>query len=264
MKNPSLMNEKMKHWGYQQGFNYGYSSRRSAILHRDNYTCQCCGKKNCRLEVHHIKFRSNGGTDDEENLITLCKECHDGIHAGIVVLNKKPKKSKNLKHATHMSIIRSYLLKEYPDAIETFSFVTAENRNHLNLEKDHYIDACVIASGGLEFKELDVVFYKRRVSKGDYQVTRGIQGEQKLPTGKICGFRKFDKVEYLGEEYFIKGRMSSGFAGLMNIFGNEVDFSFMPRGNKIPKLSNCKRISARRSCLCMRKIERKMAVHVLS
>lgn len=36
------------------------------------------------------------------------------------------------------------------------------------------------------------------------------------------------------------------------------------RGNKIPKLSNCKRILARRSCLCMRKIERKRAVHMLS
>lgn len=255
MKNPGLMNEKVKHWGYQQGFNYGYSSRREAILHRDNYTCQCCGKRNCRLEVHHIKFKSNGGTDDEENLITLCEDCHKGIHVGTVTLNKKPKKSKCLKHATHMSIIRSQLLKVYPDAIETFGFVTGENRHHLKLEKDHYIDACVIASGGLEFKELDVIFYKRRVSKGDYQVARGSRGEQKIPTGKICGFRRFDKVEYLGKEYFIKGRMSSGFAGLMNIFGDEVDFGYMPRGYKTPKLSSCKKISARRSCLC---IERRL------
>ena len=252
MKNPSLMNEKVKHWGYQQGFNYGYSSRREAVLHRDNYTCQCCGKKNCRLEVHHIKFKSNGGTDDEENLITLCKECHDGVHTGTVELNKKPKKSKGLKHATHMSIIRSRLFREYPNAIETFGFVTAENRNHLKLEKDHYIDACVIASGGLEFNELDVIYRKRRVSKGDYQVTRGVRGEQKLPTGKIYGFRKFDKVKYFGKEHFIKGRMSSGFAGLMDIFGNEVDFDFMPKGSKTPKLSNCERISARRSILCIR------------
>ena len=103
MKTPSLINEKIKRWGYQQGFNYGYASRRSAILYRDNYTCQCCGKKNCRLEVHHIKFRRDGGTDDEENLITLCEDCHKGVHAGTVVLNKKPKKSKNLKYATHMS-----------------------------------------------------------------------------------------------------------------------------------------------------------------
>ena len=252
MKNPALINEKIKHWGYQQGFNYGYSSRRSAILHRDNYTCQCCGKKNCRLEVHHIKFRRDGGTDDEENLITLCEDCHKGVHAGTVELNKKPKKSKNLKYATHMSVIRSQLLKKYPDAIETFGFVTSENRHRLNLPKDHYIDACVIASGGLEFKELDVIFYKRRVSKRDYQLTKGIRGEQKLPTGKICGFRKFDKVEYLGNKYFIKGRMNSGFAILMDVFGNEVDFSYMPKGLKTPKLSNCKRVSSRRNYLCIK------------
>lgn len=168
MKNPGLINEKIKHWGYQKGFNYGYASRREAVLHRDNYTCQCCGKKNCRLEVHHIKFRRDGGTDDEENLITLCEDCHKGVHDGTIELNKKLKKSKNLKYATHMNIIRSWLLKKYPDAIETFGFVTSENRNHLNLPKDHYIDACVIASGGLEFKPSDVVYYKRRLSKGEY------------------------------------------------------------------------------------------------
>ena len=172
-------------------------------------------------------------------------------------MNKKPKKSKGLKHATHMSIIRSQLLKKYPDAIETFGFVTAENRNHLNLLKDHYIDACVIASGGLEFKELDVIFYKYRVSKGDYKLIQSIRGEQKPPTRKIHGFRKFDKVKYLGKEYFIKGRNSLGYAVLMDIFGNEIDFGFMPRGLKTPKLFNCKRISARSSCLCIRKIERK-------
>ena len=149
-----------------------------------------------------------------------------------------------------MSIIRSWLLKKYPNAIETFGFVTSENRNHLNLEKDHHIDACVIASGGLEFKKLDVIYYKRRVFKGDYKLARGIRGEQKLPTSKICGFRKFDKVEYLGNEYFIKSRTSSGFVFLMDIFGNMIDFSFMPRGHKTPKLSNCKRISARGS-LCV-------------
>lgn len=251
MKNPSLTSEEVKKWGYQQGFDYGYSSRREAIRHRDNYTCQCCGKKNCRLEVHHIKFRRDGGTDDEDNLITLCKECHDGVHAGTIELNKKPKKSKNLKYATHMSIIRSQLLKKYPDAIETFGFVTAENRNHLKLKKDHYIDACVIASGGLEFEHSNIILYKRRVSKGDYQLCKGIRGEQIIPTGKICGFRKFDKVVYLRKEYFIKGRMSSGFAVLMGIDGNKVDFSYMSKGLKTPKLLNCKRVSSRISCLCI-------------
>ena len=258
MKNPSLTNEKIKKWGYQQGFNYGYSSRGSAVLHRDNYICQCCGKKNCRLEVHHIKFRCNGGTDDEENLITLCEDCHKGVHAGTVVLNKKPKKSKNLKYATHMSIIRSRLLKEYPNTIETFGFVTAENRNHLNLEKDHYIDVCVIASGGIEFKELDVIYRKRRVSKQDRVLTKSIRGEQKLPTGKVFGFKKFDKVKYLGETCFIKGRRSSGAFVLMDIDNNSIDFR--DRGGKQnPSYKFLKKINARKSVLCISKrIEREV------
>ena len=252
MKNSSLMNEKVKHWGYQKGFNYGYSSRRSAILHRDNYTCQCCGKKNCRLEVHHIKFKSNGGTDDEENLITLCEDCHKGVHAGTVVLNKKPKKSKNLKYATHMSIIRSQLLKKYPNVIETFGFVTNENRNHLKLEKDHYIDACVIASGGLEFKELDVIYKKRRVAVQERILTKGTHSEKKLPIGEIHRFKRCDKVEHLREICFVKSRRGSGNFTLMDIDGNTIDFR--DRGGKQnPSYKFIKRLNTRRSILCIKK-----------
>ena len=92
----------------------------------------------------------------------------------------------------------------------------------------------------------------------------GIRGEQKLPTGKICGFRKFDKVKYLGKGYFIKGRMSCGLTILMNIDGNKVDFDFMPRGFKIPKLSNLERVSARRSCLYIRKIREDRAIYTVN
>ena len=250
MKNPALISEKVRHWGYQKGFDYSFASRREAVLHRDNYTCQICGKKHTRLEVHHIVYRSQGGTDDENNLITLCEDCHSGIHHGKIVLTKKSKKM-NLKYATHMSIIRSQLLKKYPEAIETFGFVTTENRNHLALPKDHYIDACVIASSGESFVPNDTILYKKRVAKGDYQLTKGVHGEQQIPVGKIRGFRKFDKVKYLGEEYFIKGRMSSGFGILMDIFNNKIDFSDRPKGWKTPKLSNMQRIQARSSILCI-------------
>ena len=250
MKNPCLIFEKVKHWGYQEGFDYGYSSRREAVLHRDNYTCQCCGKKHVRLEVHHIIFRCMGGTDDEKNLITLCEKCHKMVHDGILILTKKPKKL-NLKYATQMSIIRSQLLKIYPDAIETFGFVTKTNRENLNLPKRHYIDAYVIASAGKKFKFNDTIYQKRRVAKGDYQLTKGVRGQQKIPVGKMRGFRKFDKVKYSSEICFIKGRTSSGFAVLMNIFNEKIDFSHLPRGWKTPKLSNLEKISARSSCLCI-------------
>ena len=252
MKNPALINEKVKHWGYQKGFNYEYGSRKEAVLNRDNYTCQLCGKKHIRLEVHHIIFRSNGGTDDENNLITLCEACHKGIHDGIIILNKKPKKM-NLKYATHMSIIRSQLLKAYPEAIETLGFVTKINRENLSISKDHYIDACVIASGGKEFEANDVIYQKRRVSKGDYKLTKGSRDQQILPVGKVQGFRKFDKVSYLEHDCFIKGKMSDGRAVISNIFGETIDGRIFG-GLRVPKFKDLIRISARSSILCIKKI----------
>ena len=249
MKTPNLIHEKIRHWGYQQGFNYGHSSRRKAVLHRDNYTCQCCGKKNCQLQTHHIIFRSCGGSDDENNMITLCKECHKGVHDGTIVLNKKPK-AKRLKHTTHMSIIRSRLLKEYPNAIETFGFVTSENRNHLKLKKDHYIDACVIASGGLRFEQSDTLYRKRRVSVQDRILTKGVRDEIKLPTGKVNGFKRYDKAQYFGEVCFIKGRRTKGDVVLMDIENTVLDFRGVG-GCKNPSYKKLQRVNARKSVLCV-------------
>ena len=249
MKNPALINEKVKRWGYQKGFDYSYSSRREAVLHKDNYTCQCCGKKHVNLEVHHIIFRSMGGTDDEKNLITLCEKCHKAVHDGILILTKKLKKS-NLKYATQMSIIRSQLLKIYPDAIETFGFVTKENKNNLNLPKGHFIDACVIASGGKDFKQLDWLFKKKRVPRQNRQLCKGVRGEIKLPTGKVFGFKRFDKVKYLGEVCFIKARRTSGAFVLMDIDNNIIDFRDVG-GRQNPSYKLLERLNTRRGTLCI-------------
>ena len=124
------------------------------------YTCQCCGKKNKRLEVHHIIYRSNNGSDDLENLITLCEDCHTGIHDGTKTLKLKGKKKSNLRYATQMSVLRSMLLKHYSDAIETFGFVTKANREALGLMKDHYIDAVLIASSGQAVELNNDIFHK--------------------------------------------------------------------------------------------------------
>ena len=32
--------------------------------------------------MHHKEFRSQGGDDSEENLITLCAACHSLLHRG--------------------------------------------------------------------------------------------------------------------------------------------------------------------------------------
>ena len=48
-------------------------------LRRDGWRCQLCGTIT-NLEVHHQLFRSRSGCDAEENLITVCAACHEGIH----------------------------------------------------------------------------------------------------------------------------------------------------------------------------------------
>jgi len=49
------------------------------VLQRDGWRCQMCGRMQ-QLQVHHMGFRSHGGSDLEANLITLCAICHQEVH----------------------------------------------------------------------------------------------------------------------------------------------------------------------------------------
>jgi 5-methylcytosine-specific restriction endonuclease McrA len=52
-----------------------------AILERDNGICQYCGNRG--VNIHHIIPAGLGGKRKHliENLITLCGECHMGVHS---------------------------------------------------------------------------------------------------------------------------------------------------------------------------------------
>jgi len=56
-----------------------YESLRQQILRRDGWRCQSCGTMT-NLEVHHREFRSHSGADSEDNLVTLCANCHHSLH----------------------------------------------------------------------------------------------------------------------------------------------------------------------------------------
>jgi hypothetical protein len=57
-----------------------WKNTRNQVLDRDNHTCQSCGN-NINLHAHHIKSRYDGGSDDLDNLTTLCQPCHSKLHA---------------------------------------------------------------------------------------------------------------------------------------------------------------------------------------
>lgn len=59
------------------------------VLHRDNYRCRKCGwrvedrrpeQKRQFIELHHVEHHKDGGTNNMENLITLCNVHHDEAH----------------------------------------------------------------------------------------------------------------------------------------------------------------------------------------
>jgi 5-methylcytosine-specific restriction endonuclease McrA len=56
-----------------------YDRLRQQVLRRDAWRCQSCGTMS-NLEIHHKQFRSHSGDDSEENLITMCTDCHATAH----------------------------------------------------------------------------------------------------------------------------------------------------------------------------------------
>ena len=55
-----------------------YKKNRLAAYERANGLCELCGAP--AVEIHHIVFRSHCGTSDLDNLIVLCRDCHERAH----------------------------------------------------------------------------------------------------------------------------------------------------------------------------------------
>jgi len=58
--------------------------KRMEVLKRDRFRCKVCGRRpddyvDIVLNVHHIRPFSGGGFTHEDNLITLCHTCHNGL-----------------------------------------------------------------------------------------------------------------------------------------------------------------------------------------
>ena len=58
-----------------------WQKKRLEIMQRDNFTCQNCGDENRQLQVHHKHYiyGNNVWEYDEDELVTLCSDCHEGI-----------------------------------------------------------------------------------------------------------------------------------------------------------------------------------------
>lgn len=57
-----------------------WRATRAAILVRQRHRCAVCRRLRA-LDVHHVVKRSQGGRDEADNLVGLCRACHDATDA---------------------------------------------------------------------------------------------------------------------------------------------------------------------------------------
>jgi hypothetical protein len=221
-----MMNSEINGVEYQQGETFGYYDIRYYIFDRDNYTCQVCKKsKDKILQTHHIIYRSKGGSNRPNNLITVCSECHTyKNHQKGEIFWKwmvEKKKVPQYKEAPFMNTIRRKIFSKYPNSKIVYGSWTTPKRKDLGLEKTHYNDALVIS--GIENGFIDKVglfkikqFRKKKRSlheatarKGRKEPNREAKRNEKN-TKYSNGFYLNDKVKLFEKIGWISGFCNGG------------------------------------------------------
>ena len=187
---------------YQNGDTKGYYDTRYFVFARDEYTCQVCKKKNKILQTHHIVYKSKGGTDRADNLITVCTDCHTSANhqQGGVLYDWmiKKKKTKQYKESVFMNIVRKRLFDKYPCARFTYGSLTSPKRIELNLSKTHYNDA--VAISGIENIKTDTddVFYYKQFRKKKRSLHESIPRKGRKVKNILSSRNKKNTKEKLG------------------------------------------------------------------
>lgn len=87
---------------------------RQKVFERDGYTCINCGKTRefAQLEADHIIEVSEGGTNNLDNLQTLCYECNMDKHFG--KMTTKDKELNNLEPKYKLNLLKNKI-REYSE-----------------------------------------------------------------------------------------------------------------------------------------------------
>ena len=152
-----LRNPEVHGKDYQQGPLY-QTTLRAFVIHRDNSTCRYCGKMAKPVELDHVIPRSLGGPNTPWNLVASCHKCNQRKDNKPLAefLKRRPQRladieaqlQKPLASAAHMNVIIPALLNRLRQqgvpVTKHDAAQTAANRQTLNVEKDHHIDAAVL------------------------------------------------------------------------------------------------------------------------
>lgn len=183
---------KPYNWQYQKSNRLDESIRKAVIL-RDGCKCKECGKSNTVLEVHHIKPRRLNGSNTLDNLVALCRKCHQKtegkeeqyIQHYFSMLSSSD--NKNLNYASHVMIGKTWL-REQLSGLGILHLTnggdTANKRIDWNIKKSHSNDAVCITDlrpDTTDIKEWTIKPMRR---------------QSKAKSDNVLGIKHRDLVEY--------------------------------------------------------------------
>lgn len=215
IKNPEISGTE-----YQQGEQLGSSNVREYVIARDRHLCQCCkGKsKDPVLNVHHIETRKTGG-NAPNNLITLCKTCHDAYHHNELELSFK--RGISFRNAAFMNILQKTLQprkivhrlasNEFSNVHFTYGYITKDIRIKNKIEKTHCADAfCIAGNIKAERQPLLYMMRQQRRHNRSLHIANPAKGGNRRPDIAPHWIKKthlqlYDLVEWNGRKAFISG-----------------------------------------------------------
>ena len=197
IKNPNIEGKD-----YQEGEQLGFYNVREYVLDRDKHICQYCKgmSKDKILQIHHIRGKKEGATNRPEELITVCKICHNNHHKGIISIPIK--KIKTFKPETFMSTVR-WKLVNILRCQWTYGYITKHNRIKLGLKKSHSNDAFVIADGNNQLRSVQYTTNQIRRNNRALQLNR--KGFKPSVRKQRYSFQPYNLVNYNGQILEVKG-----------------------------------------------------------
>ncbi|UJL45152.1 HNH endonuclease [Virgibacillus sp. NKC19-16] len=238
---------------YQQGQLYGYHDVRYFVFARDQYTCQVCKKKYKILNTHHMIYRSHGGSNRADNLISVCTDCHthENHQKGNIFWKwmVEGKKLPQYKEGPFMNTFRRRVNARYTDAKITYGSITTPKRKVLGLEKTHANDAVAISGISAIKNDTQIVFQIKQFRKKKRSLqeatarkgrkTKNVTSKRNEKNKKSSGgFYLNDRVILYGKTGYI-----TGFTGASGAYVKTIDGDYITIPNKSYKQVSLKKLT---------------------
>jgi N6-L-threonylcarbamoyladenine synthase len=170
------------------------------------------------------------GGNAPNNLITLCKTCHEQYHKDELKLPKTIHRGMSFKNATFMGIMRwafyEELKKRHSNVSMTYGYITKNTRIENKLLKTHCVDARCISGNplaeprGIYYLQKKIRNHNRQIHKA--KILKGGRKKRNQAPYVVKGFRLYDKVLFGKQECFIQGRRKTGFFKLTKLDGTVI------------------------------------------